>query len=424
MEETDIEEIIVPEQSGQSEIQIREKKKPGFGAGLGIGLCIGAIVLLITLLIVGLNDRKEKAAISQTVLDEATRSKINLLEQSINQYYYDYKDDEITQEDLRTGIYNGMIDALDDPYSEYFTAEELEEQLNDTQGIYYGIGAYISLDDTGYPCISGIIKNTPADESELREDDLIIKIEDESTFGWELEEVVSKIKGEEGTTVHLTIYRTDGDEYLEMDIVRARVESQTVSSEILEDNIGYIAITEFDAVTVNQFAEQYQELLNQNITGLIIDLRGNPGGLVNSVLEIGRQILPEGLIVYTEDKNGKRQEYGCDGKNEIQIPLVVLINGYSASASEILSGAIKDYGIGTLVGTTSYGKGIVQDTHFFSDGSAIKLTERAYFTPNGNYIQGTGIEPDVLIEFDVDKYYDEGIDNQLEKAKEVIRGEK
>ena len=157
-----------------------------------------------------------------------------------------------------------------------------------------------------------------------------------------------------------------------------------------------------------------------NVKGMLIDLRGNPGGNVDTVVSIARQLLPEGLIFYTENKTGKREEYSCDGKNEIQIPLVVLVDSYSASASEILSGAVKDYGIGKLVGTTTFGKGIVQRVISLSDGTALKLTESAYYTPSGKNIHGIGIDPDVEIAFDGDAYYNDGIDNQLEKGKEVL----
>ena len=398
-----------------------ERKKPGFLAGLCVGFGTGILILGVVLAVMTVKENNARIASEKTVLNPATEKKIELLEKAIDTYYYEYKDEEIGLEEKRNGLFYGMVDALNDQYSTYFTAEEFAEQLKDNQGIYYGIGAYISIADNGYPVIAGVIENTPAENIGLHEGDIIYKIEGKSTYGWELEEVVSHVKGEEGTKVHLTIYREGETDYLEMDVMRAKVESQTVDSEMLEDNIGYIQIEEFDDVTILQFANAYLELLDQDAAGLIIDLRSNPGGLFNAALEIARQLLPAGLVVYTEDKNGIRKDFSCDGSCEIQIPLVVLVNQYSASASEILAGAIKDREVGTIVGTKTFGKGIVQNMHTFSDGSAIKLTEKAYFTPNGNYIQGVGIEPDVEVEFDVAEYYEKGNDTQLNKAIEVIK---
>ena len=239
----------------------------------------------------------------------------------------------------------------------------------------------------------------------------------------ELSEIVSRVKGEQGTKVHLTIYREGESDYLEVDVERRKIESPTVKYEILKNNIGYIQITEFDDVTTDQFTEALAVVKGAHAKGLIIDLRGNPGGSLNVVVDIARQILPKGLIVYTEDKYGEREEYNCDGRRQLDMPLVVLVNGNSASASEILAGAVKDYKVGTLVGTTTFGKGIVQRILPLTDGTALKLTISAYYTPNGNNIHGVGIEPDVICEFDSDAYYDDDVDNQLDKAVEILLGE-
>ena len=236
----------------------------------------------------------------------------------------------------------------------------------------------------------------------------------------ELTEVVAMIKGEEGSTVHLTLVR-DG-EYMEKDVVRRQIESPTVNYEMYEGQMGYIQITEFDDVTADQFAEALAVLKEQGMKGMILDLRSNPGGNLDTVVDIASMLLPEGLIVYTEDRNGNRREYNCDGTREFKLPMVVLINGYSASASEILAGSIQDYGIGTLLGTTTYGKGIVQQVVSLKDGSAVKLTVSSYYTPNGRNIHGIGIEPDEVCEFDGEAYYDAEVkvDNQLERAKELL----
>lgn len=353
-------------------------------------------------------------------VDDATIAKLKSIEETIDKYYYNGED--INTDEMIEGMYAGMVSSLGDPYSVYYTAEEWKELMQDTEGVYYGIGAYVSLDSvSGYGKISGVIANTPAQEAGLRENDIIYEVDGESAYGLELSEIVAKIKGEEGTTVHLTIYRDGESDYLEIDVVRKKIESPTVNYEMLDNDIGYIQITEFDEVTYDQFAEALSVIKGSGAKGLILDLRSNPGGSLSVVVDIARRILPKGLIVYTEDRSGKRTEYSCDGKSELQMPLVVLVNGNSASASEILAGAVKDYGKGTLIGTTTFGKGIVQRLLPLADGTALKLTVSAYYTPNGNNIHDIGIEPDIVCEFDSDAYYDDGVDNQLERAKEEMK---
>ncbi len=363
-----------------------------------------------------LEDDSEESAITMSVM-----SKLQLLEQTIDRYYYL---EEVSHEELDDGIYKGLLAALGDPYSEYYTAEELNDLMEQSEGIYYGIGAYVSLDTiTALPKITGLIEGSPAEEVDLRPNDLVYEIDGTSTYGMSLTEAVSLIKGKEGTEVVLTIVREGEDDYLTVPVTRRRVESPAVEFEMLDDQIAYIQIVEFDDVTVDQFTEALAMAKGSDMKGLILDLRANPGGSLSAVVDIARMILPKGLIVYTEDKYGKRTEYTCDGKRELEVPLVVLIDMNSASASEILAGAIKDYGIGTLVGTTTYGKGIVQQIIPFSDGSAVKLTISSYFTPNGNDIHGIGVEPDIEVEFDGDAYYnsEDAYDNQLEHAKEVLK---
>ena len=189
---------------------------------------------------------------------------------------------------------------------------------------------------------------------------------------------------------------------------------------LLDDGMGYVQITEFDDVTVNQFQEAVAALEKENIKGLILDLRGNPGGNLYSVVDIADMLLDQGIILYTEDKQGRKEVYNSGNGTIIDVPMVVLVDGNSASASEVLSGALKDHGKATLVGTTTFGKGIVQTIRTLKDGSAIKLTISAYYTPAGTNIHGTGIEPDVVVEFDGEAYRSDGYDNQLEKAKEVL----
>lgn len=402
-----------------------DKGGGNFVLGLVVGIAstalIAGCVLAVTKVYEAVDSRNvTKSDTADSVVSEDTEKKLAAIEDVIEEYYY--QDEDIDVDAMTEGMYAGMVNSLGDPYSVYYTEEEWNDLMQETEGVYYGIGAYLMIDpNTGLGKISGVIENTPAQEAGLRADDLLYLVDGVSTMGMELSEIVSMVKGEEGTTVHLTIYREGESDYLEIDVERRKIESPTVKYEMLENHIGYIQITEFDEVTTDQFTEALAVVKGSGAKGLILDLRGNPGGSLSVVVDIAREILPKGLIVYTEDKYGQRDEYTCDGRNELDMPLVVLVNGNSASASEILAGAIKDYRKGTLVGTTTFGKGIVQRVLPLTDGTALKLTISAYYTPNGNNIHGVGIEPDVICEFDGDAYYEDGEDNQLEAAVEEIK---
>jgi carboxyl-terminal processing protease len=401
---------------------MEKENKKNYLWGLLTGTVVTLIIVALIVSCVSIYSRVIKAARiadtsgAQSITDSSVNDKLGILEDTIKQYYWE----DVDEETLEDGMYKGLLDSLDDPYSVYYTTDELIALQEQTQGIYYGIGAYISQDsESGYVRISGVIKNTPAEESGLMPDDCIYMVDGEDMYGQDSSYVVSKIKGEEHTYVTITVLRDGETDPIDISVERRKIENPTVEYEMYDDGMAYIQITEFDLVTSDQFDEAYTQAKADGMKGLIIDLRSNPGGNLSTVCDIARQILPEGLIVYTEDKYGKREEYTCDGKNKIQVPLVVLTNGYSASASEILAGAVKDYGIGKLVGTTTFGKGIVQKVINLSDGTAVKLTVSSYFTPAGNNIHKIGIEPDVEVEFDAD-LYKEGTDNQLEKAKEVL----
>nr|WP_242829378.1 S41 family peptidase [Butyrivibrio sp. WCD3002] len=358
---------------------------------------------------------------ADTVIDDEILKKIKIVENAINENYYKT---DIDRDAEAVSIYKGIVSSLGDPYSEYYTQEEYQDLMSDTKGIYFGIGAYVSMDkEANLPRITATIPDSPAEKVGLLGNDIIYKVDDKLTQGLTLSEVVGLIRGEIGTTVKVTVFRESEGDYLDFDVVRDKVESQTVNASMMDDEIGYIGITEFDSVTTNQFINGLQELKDKNMKGLIIDLRSNPGGSLSAVCDIAEQLLPEGVIVYTVDRDGNREDFTCDGANEIDIPVVVLVNGYSASASEILSGAIKDYKKGTIVGETTYGKGVVQRIFPFEDGTAVKLTISNYFTPNGNNINGIGIEPDVEIELDTEALSKDGTDNQVNKAKEILRKE-
>lgn len=404
----------------------QNNQRNGYWSGLFSGL------LLAILLIGGIYIGKQVFQIFETkkivqeaqaedaeLLNDYTSAKVEVIEDTIQQYFLE----ETSRNQLENGIYTGMLNALEDPYSAYYSTEELEELQMSTEGIYYGIGAYISKEATGDFClISGVIENTPAEEADLRAGDIIYEVDGVLTQGMDTSEVVALIKGEEGTQVVLTLVREGEDDYLKIPVERRKIESPTVSNEMLENGIGYIQITEFDEVTEDQFAEALAECKGNGMKALILDLRSNPGGNLSTVCELCRMVLPKGLIVYTEDKYGQRDEYTCDGLREIKVPVVVLVNEYSASASEIMAGAMKDHGIATIMGTTTFGKGIVQRVISLSDGSAVKLTVSKYYTPNGNDIHEKGIEPDIEVAFDADAYYNEDVDNQLQEAINYLSG--
>ncbi len=398
--------------------------KKYFWRGLVTGLLIAIMLICGAYIGQRIFETREPVRASaneeKSVVTDSSVEKMYLLQQTIEQYYLEEADPNV----LAEGAYKGIIEALGDPYSSYYSVEELKAIQEQTEGIYYGIGAYIGMDkEVDMARISKVMIGSPAEESGVLAGDYIYMIGEEYAKGMELEELISKVKGPEGTKVKLTIIRETEVEPLEIEVTRRKIESPTISHKSYENGISYIQIAEFDEVTLDQFTEALAEEKASGMKGLILDLRDNLGGNLNTVTEIARKILPEGIIVYTEDKYGERVEYTCDGKNELMVPIVVLVNGNSASASEILAGSIKDYKKGTLLGTTTYGKGIVQRIISLSDGSAVKLTVSSYFTPNGNNINKVGIEPDEVLELDVEAYVNEQKDNQLDRAIEILKQE-
>lgn len=421
--ENEIKENSVPEQivtSNDNEAEKRLNRR--FISGILVGaFCSMFILIVATICFMIVRGRHSVVSSNEMgVLNNTTIQKIQVLEHLIDTDYYKSDVDKNAEAD---GMYKGLVDSLGDPYSVYYTADELKDLQEVTKGVYYGIGAYVSLDtEKNAPVISGVMDGSPAAEAELMAGDIIYEVDKESTQGLSLDEVVAKIKGEKGTSVHLTLIREGSSGSIEVDVTRNEIEVPTVSTEVLEDGIGYIKITEFDTITADQFTDGMAELRENDVKGIIIDLRNNPGGNLTTVCDISRQLLPKGTIVYTVDREGNRQDYTCDGTHQIEIPVVVLVNQYSASASEILAGAIKDYNIGKIVGVTTFGKGIVQSVFDLKDGTAVKLTVSDYYTPNGYNIHGIGIDPDVVVELDAEKLQNEKVDNQKEKAIEVMKG--
>lgn len=396
----------------------------GFVGGLLAGILIMGIVSAVfihqrTVSLVGAGAlNTSTAAEEDSMLEDPVLDKLHLLENSIDRYYLE----SVNKSDLEESLYHGFVAGLGDPYSTYYSKEELEKVMEATEGVYYGIGAHIGFDnDTGYCKIVKVMDNSPALEAGLRAEDILVEVDGKDMRNVTTSEIVTYIKGPEKTTVDLKIYREGEMDYLDFTVERRKIETPTVVYSMDEDKIATIQITEFDEITLGQFEESLEQAKKDGMKALVLDLRDNPGGSLQTVVAIAGHILPKGLVVYTEDKDGDRKEYNCDGKDELQVPLVVLVNGNSASASEILAGSIKDYKKGTILGTTTYGKGIVQKIFALSDGSAIKLTISHYYTPSGADIHGVGIEPDEELELDVDAYLEDGTDNQMNRAKEILR---
>lgn len=345
--------------------------------------------------------------------------KLNILDTIVDRYYL-YKED-VDEEDLIEGLYAGYLEALDEPYTNYFTEEETKELLESVTGEFFGVGALLSQDvDAGTITITQVYEGSPAEDAGILAEDILIQVDDHVIAGESLDEIVTWIKGEQGTEVTLHVLR-DGKE-LALTAIRDTVQAMTVDYEMKDGQVGYIYIQEFDDVTEDQFREALTILEEQGMKGLVIDIRSNPGGNLDTVVAMLQMLLPEGDIVSIRDRDGEQEKYTCDGTNAFDKPLAVLVNQYSASASEIFSGAIQDYGIGEIIGMTTYGKGVVQDILDLGDGTSMKLTTAEYFLPSGRSINQKGIIPDVEVEFEYEEE-NPGYDNQLEKALEVVRGE-
>ena len=303
----------------------------------------------------------------------------------------------------------------------YYDKEETKALLETTSGEFSGIGATMSKNiNSGEITVVNVYEDSPADKAGLKAGDILYQVDGKDAEGQELDTVVSWIKGEKGTDVAIKVMRAG--EAVETVATRDVIQVQTVRYEMKEDSIGYIMVSEFDDVTYDQFKEALDDLEAQGMQRLVIDLRGNPGGNLTTVTDMLKILLPEGTIVSTEDKYGNVEEVACDGKNEFTKPLAVLVNQYSASASEIFAGAVQDYGTGQIVGMTTYGKGVVQQLMDLNDGTYLKLTIAEYYTPSGRSINGEGVTPDVEVEYEYNAD-DPQADNQLEKAMEIVREE-
>ncbi len=381
------------------------------------GALCGALAILLSAGLMSCGLRAYGTSLGRESVSKDAERKISGLRELIDAKYLGDVDDS----ELEEGIYKGLVSGLEDPYSVYYDEEETKSMMESNEGEYCGIGAVLTRNmDTGIITLVQIYDDSPAMEAGLEADDILYKVEDKEVTGEDLTEVVSHIKGEKGTEVQLTVLRGDDNKEVTVTAVRNTVQVQTVKHEMKNDGIGYLAVSEFDLVTYEQYKEALADLENQGMKGLVVDLRNNPGGNLETVCDILDLMLPEGLIVYTEDKEGNRDEKKSDEENQFCLPMVVLMNGNSASASEIYAGAIQDYGTGKIVGTQSYGKGVVQQIFMLKDGTSVKLTIAEYFTPKGRNINGKGISPDVEVEYERNEENPDA-DNQLDKAMEVLK---
>lgn len=410
----------------------QKRQKAQFWKGLVVGVCFTAILAVLGFSIFTLAREKTRQELqsketpsdaTEVAMSTRVQEKMEKIAEIIDELYIE----DVDAEELETYIYKGMLAGTGDLYASYYSEEEWTQFMEEASGSYSGIGVTMQYDtDVNMVKVVSINKKAPAADVDIQVGDYIYKVEGEvlNLDSADLTEVASKVRGEEGTKVKLTLLRGEERKEVEVEVERRNVEVESVTGQMLEDKIGYIQITQFEGNTASQFEEIYKDLKKQGMEGLVLDLRANPGGQVDSVVEIAGHLVPEGLVTYMEDKYGKRQTFSCDGEDTWDKPLTVLIDGNSASASEILAGAVRDYKTGTLMGTTTFGKGIVQQTIDLGDNTALKLTFAKYYTPNGENIHGKGIEPDIEVEYEEPaegQEYKIEEDNQVKAAVENIK---
>lgn len=397
----------------------KEKKKHPFRNGFLSGV---AVCLVIALMVVIVKETMLHSTVGSGFMTKHGVEKVNLLSDVIDQYYYK----DITDEEKMEGIYKGLMSSTNDKYTDYYSPKEFKDLMVTMEGDYGGIGATLSQDKvTKEVSVVEVYEGSPAARAGLERGDIVISVDGHLGTDESLDDFVQRIRGEEGTSIEM-VYKRDDQEHT-IEITREEVIVPSVSHRMLDDKIGYIRISSFVNGTQKDFEDALADLQSQGMQGIVFDMRDNGGGMVDSVVAILDDILPAGTVVYTMDKSGKREDYISDDAKKIDIPVTVLVNENTASAAEIFTGAIRDFNYGTIIGTNTFGKGIVQSTVPLSDGSAVKITVATYYTPSGECIHEKGIKPDIELEFSYadenPTEYDELKDNQVQKAMEVL-GEK
>lgn len=389
----------------------------GFSAGLAM-----ALLMVILLFLIGRPSALTVSRSGGLTFAEADElvCKLDTLFRQLDEKYLE----DLDHETLLDGAYHGMVQAVGDQYTRYYNEEEYDAYKESSSGEYVGIGVTVTQCESGAKIVS-VDENGSAKEAGLQAEDILIKVNGTSLAGMKLTDIVSLIKGKEGESVEITYLRGESGIENTISLKRKSLEVATVKHEMLEKGIGYVAISGFDGVTTDQFRSALTDLKDQGLEGLIVDLRDNPGGRVDVVQAVTNELVPAGIITYTEDKNGQKKIYDSTEDPYLNLPLVVLVNGNSASASEIMAGAIQDMGVGLLVGTTTFGKGIVQVTMPLNDGTAMKVTMAKYYTPNGSYIHQVGIKPDIVIDLPegvtFSKLQSHEEDIQLQTALEALK---
>lgn len=408
------------------------------GGILGTFICAAICVMIGINLFVIQRDSLEQKQTETTVEIETTMSENPALTSDlINEDFVERVDEiygllqenflyDINDEDLRDGMYQGLMNALGDPYSTYYNEEAFNSFEQSTTGKYYGIGVSVSQNiSTGIITLVKPFKGAPGYEAGVLPNDILYAVNGVEVTGMDLSEVVAMIKGEEGTTVQLTVVREGEEDYIVLDVERRQVEVPTVEIELLDNQIGYMSVSGFEGVTASQFYNGIAQLSSEGMKALVIDLRNNPGGRLDVVVSMLDMILPEGILVYTEDKDGNRanEEYS-NAQTILDVPLAVLVNGQSVSASEIFAGDVQDFGAGIIVGTQTFGKGIVQTVYPLDENTAVKMTVSSYYTHAGRNIHGVGITPDIEVELNEELRQKAEItkeeDNQLQAAIEAL----
>jgi len=409
-------------------MQMKEGRAGIFIQGMITGILGGILAMLIAIFALDASGVINMAGIvsgtsgKYGTLERKILNKVNLLETYIDKYFLD----EINEETMADSIYKGLINGLGDEYAAYYTKKEYEAILESSDGTYCGIGAYLTEDQkAGTVTIVKPMKGSPAEKAGIQAGDLIYAVDGKKVAGMEISQVQALVKGEPGTKVKMTLLRDK--KHVDVSVIRDQIEEDTVAYQMLDNSIGYIQVSGFEQVTSKQFNEAVDTLEKKGEKGLIIDLRNNGGGLLDTAVSMLDRMLPEGVVVYSKDKQGNKQEYLAKNPDKFDKPLAILVNEYSASASEVFSGALQEKGTGKLVGTQTFGKGIVQGIFGLSDGSAVKMTTAKYYTPGGRNIHGKGLKPDIKVKLSEKavKLPNSGtkVDTQLKKAWKYLNQE-